>query len=192
MRLVLHFSTLEHIMNHKKILSLITASILATGCAVMDGPSATAQLQPTKGSSTSGTVNFVQSGDKVMVSLEIKGLKPGAEHGFHIHDKGDCSSGDGMSTGGHFNPLAKKHGAHGAHDHHAGDLPALKADASGVAKMSFESSTINVGTGPTNIIGRGMIVHRDPDDYKTDPTGNAGPRIACAVITADVKKATTY
>jgi superoxide dismutase, Cu-Zn family len=186
------FSTLESLMKHKKIPTLLAsitfAVFLASGCAVSDGPSATAQLQPTKGSATSGTVNFVQSGDTVRVNLEIKGLKPNAEHGFHIHDKGDCSSGDGMSTGGHFNPLTKGHGAHGINEHHAGDLPALKADASGMVKMSFESKTITVGNGATDIIGRGMIVHRDPDDYKTQPTGNAGPRIACAVITADAKK----
>ena len=169
--------------------SSLLVALLLSGCAVTNGPSATAQLQPTKGNTTSGTVNFVQSGDKVMVSLEVKGLKPNAEHGFHIHDKGDCSSGDGMSTGGHFNPLTKGHGAHGVNEHHAGDLPALKADANGMVKMSFESSTIKVGDGATNIIGRGMIVHRDPDDYKTQPTGNAGPRIACAVITKDAAKA---
>jgi superoxide dismutase, Cu-Zn family len=191
-----NFSTMERLMDHKKNLvtfakltALAVATAMTTACAVMDGPSATAQLQSTKGNTASGVVNFVQNGDKVMISLEIKGLKPGAEHGFHIHEKGDCSSGDGMSTGGHFNPLTKGHGAHGVGEHHAGDLPSLKADAAGMVKMSFDSSTINVGMGPTNIIGRGMIVHRDPDDYKTQPTGNAGPRIACAVITLDAKKA---
>jgi superoxide dismutase, Cu-Zn family len=183
-------------MHHKNFLttlatltSIALASALAAGCAVNGGPSATAQLQSTKGNTASGVVNFVQNGDKVMVSLEIKGLKPNAEHGFHIHDKGDCSSGDGMSTGGHFNPSTKGHGAHGVGEHHAGDLPALKADAAGMVKMSFESSTINVGMGASNIIGRGMIVHKDPDDYKTQPTGNSGARIACAVITLDAAAA---
>ena len=68
--------------------------------------------------------------------------------------------------------------------HHAGDLPSLKADASGVASFNFQSSTIRVGSGTSNIVGRGLIVHRDPDDFKTQPTGNAGPRLACAVIAA--------
>ena len=117
-----------------------------------------------------------------MVLAEIRGLKPNAEHGFHIHEKGDCSSGDGMSTGGHFNPTTQAHGAHGTGSHHSGDLPSLMADANGVAKLRIESSTITVDSGVTNIIGRGLIVHRDPDDYKTQPTGNAGPRLACAVI----------
>jgi Cu-Zn family superoxide dismutase len=154
-----------------------------TACATQpQGLSASAQLAPTKGSMTSGLVTFTQTGSKVLVNADIRGLKPNAEHGFHIHDKGDCSSGDGMSTGGHFNPTTEPHGAHGTGNHHSGDLPSLVADANGVAKLRFESSTITIDSGVTNIIGRGLIVHRDPDDYKTQPTGNAGPRLACAVI----------
>lgn len=154
-----------------------------TACATQpQGPSASAQLAPTKGSMTSGLVTFTQTGSNVLVNADIRGLKPNAEHGFHIHDKGDCSSGDGMSTGGHFNPTTEPHGAHGTGNHHSGDLPSLVADANGVAKLRFESSTITINSGVTNIIGRGLIVHRDPDDYKTQPTGNAGPRLACAVI----------
>jgi len=161
----------------------LAAAVLLTACATPTGPSAGAQLQPTRGNSTSGEVRFVQHGDKVRVSGEVRGLKPGAEHGFHVHEKGDCSSGDGMSTGGHYNPDGRKHGAHGRGEHHAGDLPSLKADAQGVARFSFESNGISVGAGKADIVGRGLIVHRDPDDYTTQPTGNAGPRLACAVIT---------
>ncbi len=161
-------------------------SIALAGCvhAVSSGPVASAKLDPTKGNSATGTVTFTQIGDKVRVDASLSGLKPNAEHGFHIHDKGDCSSGDGMSTGGHFNPLGKPHGHHDGMERHAGDLPALKADAAGYAKLSATLDVITVAPGPTSVIGRGMIVHRDPDDYKTQPTGNAGPRIACAVITA--------
>jgi Cu-Zn family superoxide dismutase len=167
----------------KKTLFLIATATLLGACASMSGgPRATAKLQPTTGNTTSGSVSFVQSGSKVLVSGEVRGLKPGAEHGFHVHEKGDCSSGDGMSTGGHFNPTGSPHGHHDMGMHHAGDLPSLKADANGVAKISFESSTISVGSGVTDIVGKGLIVHRDPDDYKTQPTGNAGPRLACAVI----------
>jgi len=154
-----------------------------TACASQpQGPSASAQLLPTKGSMTTGSVTFTQTGSKVLVNAEIRGLKPNAEHGFHIHEKGDCSSGDGMSTGGHFNTTMQGHGAHGIGNHHSGDLPSLLADANGNAKLTFESLTITVDSGVANIIGRGLIVHRDPDDYKTQPTGNAGPRLACAVI----------
>ena len=172
-------------MTCKTFLSIATAAgVLAAGCAGMggSGPAAMAQLASTSGSTASGQVRFVQSGGKVKVSGEVRGLKPNAEHGFHVHEKGDCSSGDGMSTGGHYNPGGAPHGQHGMSTHHAGDLPVLKADAGGVARFSFDSSTITIGRGAADIVGKGLIVHRDPDDYKTQPTGNAGPRLACAVI----------
>jgi Cu-Zn family superoxide dismutase len=165
-------------------LAVLAAAVTLAGCAskVPLGPMAMARLAPTTGNATTGTVTFTPQGGKVIVSGEIRGLKPNAEHGFHVHEKGDCSSGDGMSTGGHYNPSGAPHGQHGAGTHHAGDLPSLKADGSGVAKFSFDSTTLNVGSGPADVIGKGLIVHRDADDYKTQPTGNAGPRLACAVI----------
>lgn len=163
-------------------LLLATATLLGACASTPSGPRATAQLQPTTGNATSGSVSFVQKGNKVLVSGEIRGLKPNAEHGFHVHEKGDCSSGDGMSAGGHFNPTGAPHGAHGMGMHHTGDLPSLKADAGGVARLNFESGSLAVGSGVTDIVGKGLIVHRDPDDYRTQPTGNAGPRLACAVI----------
>ncbi|MDP2032820.1 MAG: superoxide dismutase family protein [Polaromonas sp.] len=166
-----------------KLLLMAAATALLAACASPSGgPRAGAQLQPTTGNSTSGNASFVQAGGKVLVSGEVRGLKPNAEHGFHVHEKGDCSSGDGMSTGGHFNPTGAPHGSHATGMHHTGDLPSLKADAGGVARFSFESSSISVGSGITDIVGKGLIVHRDPDDYRTQPTGNAGPRLACAVI----------
>ncbi|MCE2680805.1 MAG: superoxide dismutase family protein [Burkholderiales bacterium] len=165
-----------------KFLMSVAVCLLA-GCATQGkGPVASAQLTPTKGNTTSGTVLFTQTHSTVLVSADIQGLKPNSAHGFHVHDKGDCSSGDGMSTGGHFNPNGQVHGAHGGGAHHAGDFPSLMADANGNAKLTFESSTITLDAGITNIIGRGLIVHRDPDDFKTQPTGNSGPRLACAVI----------
>jgi Cu-Zn family superoxide dismutase len=164
----------------------LTAAALLAGCASMQatGPAAVAKLEPTKGNTATGTVTFTQVGDKVRVEASLSGLKPNAEHGFHIHDKGDCSSGDGMSTGGHFNPLGKPHGMHTGMERHAGDLPAVQSDAYGNAQLTAMMDVITVTPGATSIVGRGMIVHRDPDDYKTQPTGNAGPRIACGVITA--------
>jgi Cu-Zn family superoxide dismutase len=172
-------------MNKKTSLALLAAaSLLALGgCAHRaSGPTATAALTPTTGNSTSGSVHFAQAGETVRVSGEIRGLKPGAEHGFHVHEKGDCSSGDGMSAGGHFNPNGAPHGRHGAGTHHVGDIPSLRANANGVARFDFTSTTIRLGNGPNSVVGRGLIVHRDPDDYTTQPTGNAGPRLACAVI----------
>ena len=161
----------------------LAAAVALAGCASMSSaPSATAWLEPTRGNSTQGTVRFVQNGDAVRVSGTVSGLKPGAEHGFHIHEKGDCSSGDGNSAGGHFNPTGTPHGQHGKGPHHTGDLPSLRADGNGVATFNFESRSIRVGSGATDIVGRGLIVHANPDDYVTQPTGNAGARLACAVI----------
>jgi len=163
---------------------LFSFSILAlNACATSGpGPTATGVLRPTNGNSVTGTVTFKQMGDSVLVTGTVTGLRPNQEHGFHVHERGDCSSGDGMSTGGHFNPEFKVHGAHGQGSHHAGDLPSLQADADGKADVNFTSKTVSVVSGATQIVGRGLIVHRDQDDFKTQPAGNAGPRLACAVI----------
>jgi Cu-Zn family superoxide dismutase len=162
----------------------VPAAALAVlaGCATPQSPQAVASLKPTAGNTTTGTVRFAQAGEAVRVSGEVRGLKPGAVHGFHVHEKGDCSSPDGNSAGGHFNPEGKPHGQHGQGTHHAGDLPSLRADANGMATFNFDSKSIRVGSGLTDVVGKGLIVHRDPDDFTTQPTGNAGPRLACAVI----------
>jgi Cu-Zn family superoxide dismutase len=162
----------------------IAAAALAAGCASMapPGPKATVKLEPTTGNTANGTVTFTQRGDKVVVDARATGLTPGS-HGFHIHEKGDCSSGDGMSAGGHFNPRGKPHGNPAVADHHAGDMPMLVADASGNAALVVELDVITIGGGETDIVGRGLIVHKDPDDFTTQPTGNSGARVACGVIT---------
>ncbi len=159
-------------------------AVLIAGCASTGpvGPSARADLQPTKGSKVAGTATFTQVGDKVRVVAQVSGLNPGQEHGFHIHEAGDCSSGDGMSAKGHFNPLGKQHAHYSTPDRHAGDMPALKADANGNARLDTLLDVITVNPGPTSIVGRGLIVHAGSDDYKTQPTGNAGARVACGVI----------
>jgi Cu-Zn family superoxide dismutase len=168
-----------------KAAGAVALLVVLVGCRSMQpaGPSAVAELQPTKGSSTSGTITFTQSGDKVRVAGDVRGLKPDQEHGFHIHEVGDCSSGDGMSAKGHFNPLNKPHSNPSTTERHAGDMPALKADAYGNAHVDTTVDIITVEPGPTSIVGRGLIVHAGPDDYKTQPTGNAGARLACAIIT---------
>jgi superoxide dismutase, Cu-Zn family len=169
-----------------KRLAVLAVAALA-GCGMMGiggGPTATANLQPTKGNKAAGTIKFTQSGDKVRVAGEITGLRPNQEHGFHIHEAGDCSSGDGMSTKGHYNPQGKPHGHPSSGNRHAGDMPALKADASGKAKVDATLDIITVAPGPTSVVGKGLIVHAQPDDYKTQPTGNAGARVACARIEA--------
>ncbi len=172
------------VLNKFKILFSSFALALLAACASQPASKqAVVDLQPTKNSLVNGSINFVQRGDVVHVFGQVKGLKPGAEHGFHVHEKGDCSSGDGMSTGGHFNPPGVGHGQHGQGMHHVGDLPSLVADTQGVARIDFESRRISLLTGQSNdVMGRGLIVHRDPDDYRTQPTGNSGPRQACGVI----------
>lgn len=149
--------------------------------AMAQGMSATATLAPTSGNTATGTVTFIQRGDKVTVVAKVSGLSPGS-HGFHVHEKGDCSSGDGMSAGGHFNPTGKPHGDPNAPDHHVGDMPMLVADASGNASLTADVSPMTVGNGATDVIGKAVIVHKDVDDYKTQPTGNSGARVACGVI----------
>lgn len=170
----------------KTLFSVVAAGVLLAACQTMpqEAPRANAQLKPTKGNKTFGEANFEQMGDKVRVSVFVEGLKPGAEHGFHIHEVGDCSSADGMSAGGHFNPFNKPHGHPDSAERHAGDLPSLRAGKDGRAKIEVEMPLISVKGGAGSIIGRGLIVHADPDDYKTQPTGNAGARLACGVIQA--------
>jgi Cu-Zn family superoxide dismutase len=117
----------------------------------------------------------------VAVTARVSGLTPGS-HGFHVHEKGDCSSGDGVSAGGHFNPQAKPHAHPTTADRHAGDMPMLVADSYGEATLTVELDVITIGAGATDIVGRSVIVHKDPDDFKTQPTGNSGARVACGVI----------
>jgi len=169
-----------------KPLLAIAVTVLLAACQTTppEPLRATAQLQPTKGSKTFGEATFEQVGDKVRVVVFVQGLRPGQEHGLHIHEVGDCSSGDGMSTKGHFNPFGKPHAHHGSPERHAGDLPALRAGKDGRGNIQVDMDIITVGPGPASIVGRGLIVHADPDDYKTQPTGNAGARIACGVIRA--------
>ena len=166
-----------------RLIAVAAAGAVLAGCASMtgSGPSATATLEATKGNTTGGTVNFVQKGDRVAVTARVSGLTPGS-HGFHIHEKGDCSSGDGMSAGGHFNPQGKPHAQPTTADRHAGDMPMLVADAAGNATLTVELDVITIGAGATDIVGRGVIVHKDPDDFTTQPTGNSGARVACGVI----------
>ena len=147
---------------------------------------AVAELAPTKDSTAKGNVTFSVVDGKVHVKGQVSGLKPNSEHGFHIHEKGDCSAPNGDSAGGHFNPSKEDHGNVATTPHHGGDIPNIKADAQGNAVVDAAVSTnVNIGEGnDSDIIGRGLIVHADPDDYKTQPTGNAGARLACAVIKA--------
>lgn len=141
---------------------------------------AIAVLYPTKGSSVQGTVTFTKSGNEVKIVADITGLTSG-KHGFHIHEFGDCSSPDGSSAGGHFNPTNQPHAGHDAAERHEGDLGNLEADSSGKAHLELTDTMITM-SGGNSIIGRGVIVHEKEDDLKSQPVGNAGGRVACGVI----------
>ncbi|MCS4508674.1 superoxide dismutase family protein [Xylophilus ampelinus] len=157
-------------------------SLLLTGCAGPPcGSTAVADLRPTPGHAASGNIAFRQLGGIVQVTGTVWGLPPGTEHGFHIHEVGDCGR-DGDAAGGHFNPQAVQHGRFGEAGVHAGELPSLHADSTGTATFSIDTRAISLGNGPTGVLGRALVVHRDRDDYHSQPAGDSGPRIACGVI----------
>jgi Cu-Zn family superoxide dismutase len=163
--------------------ALFSIFALALGCSVAwasDPTKAIAVLHPTSGSNVTGTITFTASGNEVKVVADVTGLTPG-KHGFHVHEFGDCSSPDGNSAGGHFNPTHKQHGAPDAADRHDGDLGNVVADSSGKAHLEWTDKVMKL-SGPDTIIGRSMIVHEKEDDLKTQPTGNSGGRLACGVI----------
>jgi Cu-Zn family superoxide dismutase len=170
-----------HAIKNSSLTLLAALGVWAIAAPAAAQVTAVATLSPTQGRTASGTVTFTSVDGGVTVHARVTGLKPNAEHGFHVHEKGDCSSADATSAGGHFNPASAPHGPQDA-PHHAGDMPALKADAGGVAEARFRLSGVSIGSGAADIVGRGVIVHADPDDYRTQPTGNAGARIACGVI----------
>ncbi len=129
---------------------------------------AIALLHPTAGNKLSGTVTFTEVADGVQVRAEITGLAPG-NHGFHVHEFGDCSAADASSAGAHFNPTNKPHAGPDAPERHVGDMGNVEADASG--KDDQQSA-----------IGRSVVVHAKADDLKSQPAGDSGARIACGVI----------
>jgi Cu-Zn family superoxide dismutase len=137
-------------------------------------------LYPTKGNNVSGTITFIPTEKGVLVKADLQGLTKG-KHGFHIHDFGDCSADDGNSAGGHFNPEGKSHGAPMDMSRHDGDMGNIEADESGKGHLEYTDPMMML-SGPHSIIGRSVIVHQNEDDLKTQPTGNAGARIACGVI----------
>ncbi|WP_298576779.1 superoxide dismutase family protein [uncultured Luteimonas sp.] len=145
---------------------------------------ASATLQATEGNSVAGTLEFTSVDGGVRVTGQVTGLQ-GGEHGFHVHENGDCSAPDASSAGGHFNPASTAHGRVGQGEHHAGDSDNISANAQGVATVDTLLQGVTLGDGSgTDIVGKGVIVHADPDDYTTQPTGNAGGRLACGVIAA--------
>lgn len=147
--------------------------------------SAQASLTAAPGSSVKGDLTLASQGTAVTIRGEITGLSPGKEHGFHIHENGQCTAPDFKSAGEHFNPTRDPHGDPDARSKHLGDMPNAKADDNGRATIdvSLAGATLeDKDGGPNQILGKAIVVHALPDDYKTQPSGGSGDRIACAVI----------
>jgi Cu-Zn family superoxide dismutase len=165
----------------KLVLFSISMLVLASCASMATGPSAMATLSATSGSTANGTVQLTQRADgSVDVVVDLTGVPPGV-HGFHIHEKGDCGD-NGNAAGGHFNPSGSAHGSPAADPHHAGDFGNVTADASGRVQAHFNTRSVTVEAGASSAIGHAIILHANPDDLTTQPTGNAGARIACGVV----------
>ena len=169
----------------KNIILASSLALLLTGLAFARSTStAKADLTDSKGANV-GTARLKGTPKGVSLALEVSNLPPGLD-GFHIHTVGKCDSPDFKSAGGHLNPEGKKHGWENPEGHHAGDLQNLTADAQGKAKVKVVVTGVTLGDGPNSLFqpqGTALVIHANPDDNKTDPAGNAGPRIACGVIT---------
>jgi Cu-Zn family superoxide dismutase len=189
-------------MKHAIAVALATALLAAcattapTGAGTGTGPQpapamasrsivagASVVLAPASASLVSGKLTLMPMGSGLHLRGEIGGLAPGSTHAIHIHEKGDCSAADATSAGGHFNPAGKPHGRVGQGDHHGGDMDNITANGEGVATVNVHAQGVVLGGGAANdVIGRAVIVHAAQDDYTTQPTGNAGARVACGVV----------
>jgi Cu-Zn family superoxide dismutase len=141
---------------------------------------AVAVLHPAKDGAVAGTLTFVKATPGVKITGRITGLGAGT-HGFHIHEFGDCSAADFSSAGGHYNPTGHQHAGPAEARRHIGDMGNIEAAADGAATVDYTDTRLRFD-GAHGILGRGVIVHANPDDLKTQPTGNAGGRLACGVI----------
>ena len=166
-------------------LTLLSCDRIRQHAGVMSIPSmkqATAMIGPTNDSGVTGMAIFVQSGNQITLTIEIQNATPGA-HAVHIHESGDCSSPDGTSAGGHWNPTGVAHGKWGEGEFHLGDLGNFTVDADGIGSIELTTDLWEIGTGSDiDIVGRGIIVHAEADDFTSQPSGNAGARIGCGAI----------
>lgn len=150
---------------------------------------AAVQLAATRGNTANGGLKISAAGSGVHISGMVQGLQPSSEFGFHFHEKGDCSAPDATSAGAHFNPTDQKHGDPRTQPHHAGDMLNVRSDAQGVAEVSIDNPDVSLQTGqPNDIEGKALVMHAKPDDYKTQPSGNSGDRIACGVVAIQAAK----
>ncbi|WP_210148477.1 superoxide dismutase family protein [Chryseobacterium scophthalmum] len=158
---------------------LASCALFAASCS----SSKTYNVLGKSGTETGGTAKFTQNGNEVVMDLEVTNLTPGI-HAVHIHEKGDCSAPDATSAGGHWNPGKNAHGKWGSEHFHMGDIGNLEAGTDGKAKLTFKTDKwcLDCVDESKNIIGKGIIIHADKDDFMTQPTGNAGGRVGCIEI----------
>lgn len=131
-----------------------------------------------------GTVTFTEMDGKVEMVANLEGLAEG-EHAIHLHEKADCSSADGKSAGGHWNPTFKPHGKWGASEgYHKGDIGNFTADTNGKGTISFSTDEWCIGCEDEtkDILGKGVIVHQGIDDFTSQPSGDAGARVSCGGV----------
>ena len=148
--------------------------------------SALAVLQPRGDSEVSGMVSFAETADGVLVVADIARVAPGM-HGLHLHELGDCSSEDFKSTGGHFNPTDSPHGAPTDEVRHAGDFGNIEIGEDGAGHLELTTTMLTVADGPNTVMGRAIILHEGEDDLVSQPTGAAGGRIGCGVVTLEAE-----
>jgi Cu-Zn family superoxide dismutase len=164
----------------------LSLSLIVLFCGALCQAKTVVQLKDAQGKNV-GTAVLLEApkGHGVSVTLRLHDLPPG-EHGIHFHLNAKCDGPDFKSAGGHFNPDNKKHGFDSPDGHHAGDLKNITVDAQGKAETSFTTSDVNLGSDSHSLFSNGgtaLVIHAKADDYKTDPSGNSGDRIACGVIT---------
>jgi Cu-Zn family superoxide dismutase len=169
--------------------ALPVMAALVAGCATgaraasEASPMAWAELRNASGASV-GSALLRQENGRVRIVVQASGLAPG-RHGIHVHSVGQCEAPAFQSAGAHFNPHSKKHGLESPDGPHGGDLPDLEADANGRVEYVAITDRVTLSSGPTSIFdadGSALVIHQQPDDQRTDPSGNSGDRILCGQL----------